>query len=118
VTVNETADITSPLIDSINAIPGCVARRQHAGRVKVRGGWMHLGAEGWPDILAIVRGRVLMIETKVPGGQPSPAQIACHARLRACGAQVEICRSVPGGMAIVRLAMREAWTDYKGACRQ
>ena len=101
--MSETSDVTTPLIEALNAIPGVVARRQHAGRVRIRGGWMHLGAEGWPDILVIVHGRAILLETKPrKGGRMEASQIEMHKKLAANGIPVRVCRGVAEGISIVR----------------
>lgn len=59
--------------------------RLNSGRVKVRGGWMHLCPEGTPDRVCLLEGRAVFIEVKVPGEQPTPEQIACHERIKQNG---------------------------------
>lgn len=100
--MSETADIVSPLIESLNAIPGVWARRMHSGKVRARGGYVYLGATGAPDIFALVRGRALFLEAKLPKGLVTEAQLAEHGRIRQAGGVVVVVRSVRDGIDAVR----------------
>lgn len=63
--------------------------RMQSGRVKVRGGWLHLCPEGTPDLLAfpnISSAPVpLWVETKVRGGNPTVAQLNFRDAMRRRG---------------------------------
>lgn len=109
--MSETSDVTRPLLDAISNVPGCVGRRQHAGWARgLKGGRVYLGEEGWPDIIVLVRGVTLLIETKVPGGKLRPSQVKMHARLRAAGFEVHTIDNVPDGLEIVRAALNRRQT--------
>jgi hypothetical protein len=106
--VTENADITRPLYDAINAIPYCVAHRLHSGKVKVRRGWMQLEPKGTPDVLALLRNGPMQMhwpvyfETKALDGEERASQVKRHRELRAIGFRVEVPRSLPEAMAVVR----------------
>ena len=58
---------------------------------------------GVPDMqLAWPMGQVTMLELKAPNGTVSPDQRAMHARLRAAGVEVGICRSLDEVLAFLR----------------
>jgi hypothetical protein len=70
---------------SIRRIPFC---RIQCGEVQVRGGWMHLADEGYPDIWT----PLTWLETKTPEGALNDAQIKRHEELRAWGERIEVVR--------------------------
>lgn len=49
---------------------------------------------GIPDLVIIWRGRAYFIEVKTPTSGLTGSQPIVHERLRACGCQVAVCRSV------------------------
>ena len=51
---------------------------------------------GIPDLALICAGRPIFVELKTPRGQLSVAQRSIHGKLRYCGADVLVCRSVEG----------------------
>jgi hypothetical protein len=68
--------------------------RCNTGGAKIGGRFVRFNLPGTPDILAVVRGRLVGIEVKAPGEKPTEAQAAWHARARAAGAAVIVARSV------------------------
>jgi hypothetical protein len=68
---------------SIRRIPFC---RIQCGEVQVRGGWMHLADEGYPDLWT----PLTWLETKTPEGKLNDAQINRHEELRAWGERIEV----------------------------
>lgn len=75
----------------------------HGGGGKVRGAQLKAAGmvAGWPDVQLLVpvpwygqAPRFIGIELKAKSGRLSPEQIACHARIRAAGGEVIVCRSV------------------------
>lgn len=109
--MTETSDITRPLVDAIRGIPGCVAHRLHSGKLQVRGGWLHAEPEGTPDVLAILLGVPVYLETKVRGGRVSEAQAKAHRELERAGLRVHVVRSFAEGMTVVRQML--AWRGRK-----
>ncbi len=97
--MSETTEITNPLVSAINAIPGCWALRVNAGRVAVRGGWMHLAPENTPDVIGYVRGRFFSLECKLPGELPTGGQAEFLARADKDGCIAGVVRSVREGLA-------------------
>lgn len=68
---SETASVTNPLRDALNAIPGLSFTRIPVGGYRGR----TMGApEGTPDLMGSVNGKAAVIETKAPGGKLSKAQ--------------------------------------------
>jgi hypothetical protein len=82
------------IVDALAAM-GVIAWVNHAGRVKVRGGYMNLSAAGTPDVIAIVRpsGRLLGLEVKDEKGRERPAQTAWAHGARHSGAYVRTVRT-------------------------
>lgn len=103
--MSETSQIVTPAIDALNAIPRVWARRLHSGKVKVRGAWMHLGDAGAPDFFALVDGRPIFFEAKLPKGLVTEEQIAEHGRIRRAGGTVHVVRSVREVMDVVRVVL-------------
>lgn len=66
--------------------------RVQSGRVKVRGGWMHLAEEGTPDLYCPALN--LWLEIKTPGGEREASQVAWHSRAAREGVKVAVVRSV------------------------
>ena len=62
---------------------------REAGRLKRKG-----LKPGWPDIIVVYRGRVVVIELKAPGGRLSPAQKTMHEHLKLAGALVYTATSI------------------------
>ncbi len=100
--MSETSDVVRPTIKKLNGIPGVVAYRIHSGRVPVRGGWMHLGETGTPDIGCTVRGLSVYFECKDDKGETKKAQLKWHARARRAGALVFVVRKSESAVAEVR----------------
>jgi hypothetical protein len=57
---------------------------------------------GMVDLGVINDGRLIGLELKAPKGRVSDTQAWCHARLRACGAPVFICRSLADVVAALK----------------
>lgn len=100
--MSETSTVVRPILDALNGVPGCVAYRIHSGKVKVRGGWMHLAEEGTPDIGCVVRGVPVFFEAKAPKGLVSERQLEWHGQARRAGAFVFIVRSPASAVDVVR----------------
>ena len=49
---------------------------------------------GIPDLVIVWQGRAFFIEVKTPTGSLTGSQPKVHARLRACGCPVAVCKSV------------------------
>lgn len=99
-------DIKRSILDGLHAA-GIIAFRVHSGKVKVRGGWMHLAPEGTPDIVAIVppHGRFLGLEVKTEDGVERPGQLDFAKGARRHGAAVVTVRSAVEAI--------RAWHDAK-----
>jgi hypothetical protein len=111
--MSETA-LRSSIVDALNATGMCRVWSVHAGRVKVRGGWMHLSPVGTPDICgyALGSGRFIGIEIKVAGNRTDKARAAAQTAFQVhiathggISGQVE---SVAGAMALIRRALERA----------
>ena len=85
------AERPEPLERSLEArlVRGCRTRGAEAIRTESIG-------RGWPDRLIIARGHYLWVELKRNGGKVSAEQRKIHAKLRAAGAQVIVCRGTTG----------------------
>ena len=70
-------NLTRAIIDGVNATGKAFVQRSHAGMVKVRGAYMHLGTNGSPDVIGFMRdgtGRFVGIEVKLPDEKPNVDQ--------------------------------------------
>lgn len=78
---------------------------------KVHGGPMH--PAGTPDIIGVVHGCFFAIETKMPrkDSQPSERQLFIMSRVRRAGGIVDVARSVPDALNIVREGIAQAFDD-------
>lgn len=67
-------------------------------------GWTveRLSDKGFPDLLCVRRGEVVLLEVKSKGGRMKPAQVDLHARLRAAGLAVAIVTTPEEALAAVR----------------
>lgn len=101
----ETDDVVTPSIKAINRIPGVFAWRVFAGSARVRGGYIHGGPEGIPDICVSVKGRVLWLEAKVRGKEPSAAQVRFAREAKRRGDSWDVIESVRGALSAVRQEM-------------
>jgi hypothetical protein len=71
-------------------LAGFLVIRVHSGTVKVKRGWMHLGPEGFPDLLVVGQ---RFLEVKTDSGDPTPEQLAMHDRIRRAGELVAVVRT-------------------------
>lgn len=78
---------------------GRLVIRIQSGRVRVKGGWMHLAPTGTPDLYVVGWG---WLETKLENTKPSAEQLRMHARLRSAGERVEIIRTPSEALSAVR----------------
>jgi hypothetical protein len=69
-------DLKTEILDLL-ALYHIKAFRVQSGKVRVRGGYMHLAPEGTSDLIGYMpyTGRILAIETKVKGENPRKSQI-------------------------------------------
>lgn len=70
--------ITGKIIDHIKSLPKAHARKVHQDRF----------SGGEPDVDAVIDGRAVKIEVKVPGKEPTPRQMAVMRRWVPTGALV------------------------------
>lgn len=77
--------IQKKILDALNKIKGVYAFKKSATP------WDRAGIS---DIIACFRGRFLAIEVKAPGGEPSALQEAFIAKIRACGGEAHVVRSI------------------------
>lgn len=56
---------------------------------------------GMPDILAIVNGRAVFLEVKVPGGEATLLQVRMMDQLRKAGAIAEVVTSVSEALSVI-----------------
>lgn len=73
------ADIVKAAIAYINSLPRAVAHKVHGGAFT--------GA-GEPDVDAVISGRAVKLEAKVPGNKPTAVQMGMMRRYSECGALV------------------------------
>jgi hypothetical protein len=68
--------------------------RLQSGKVKVRGGYMHLCPEGTADIVVFPANVTCWIETKKDDGKQRPAQLEFEAKAIAAGHKYILARSL------------------------
>ena len=68
--------------------------RNQSGRVKVNGGYMHLGINGLSDLTVMLQGKHLYIEVKTLIGKQREAQEGFEATCKANGHYYLLARSV------------------------
>lgn len=79
--MSETSEVTRPLLVALAKL-GVYAVRVQSGRLRVRGGWMHLAPEGTPDISGFYGdGRGFVVETKKSCRDGCPCK-SCAAQRR------------------------------------
>lgn len=88
-------DVSSLIRDYIEGLGGR-CERCNSGLIKAQSGsWVHLFSKGWPDLLALFAGGVVLwVETKAPKKKLTPDQIRVHAELRALGQTVIVADSL------------------------
>jgi hypothetical protein len=88
--------ITKAILKDINQRPGWRAKKLHGNAFSA----------GWPDILAVYRGRAVFLEVKrpLPWGKVTPLQQVELEAWEAVGALAEVVRSVEDARAILAYA--------------
>ena len=90
-----------------NHAPGEGKRTRRAQGELKRSGYQR----GWPDIEIVWQSRIYFIELKAAAGVMSDAQRDMHRKLRYCGADVLLCRSLEG----VGCALRGLGVPLRGS---
>jgi len=79
-------------------VPERDIRKALKARVEAYGGEIRavswLGRRNAPDVLVLMPGAHFFVETKAPGGKPTPAQAREHERMRAAGCQVNVISTI------------------------
>lgn len=71
--MSETRAITTPILEALRKA-GILAFRMNSGKVRVRGGFVHMAKKGTADILCFPSRRAVWIETKDPKGATAKEQ--------------------------------------------
>ena len=69
----------------LKTVPGCFSWKEHGGMY---------GTAGIPDIIACINGRFYAFEVKTPVGKTTALQDATIRKIRKCGGQAFVVRSV------------------------
>ena len=73
-------------------------RKALKARVEAYGGEIRavswLGRRNAPDVLCLMPGVHFFVETKAPGGEPTPNQLREHVRMRAAGCTVLVISTI------------------------
>lgn len=109
--MSERSEVTRPLLEALNALPGAMAFRLNSGVAKRGGRTIMLCPIGTPDILAVIHGRAVFFETKLGRGKATDEQIDMHSRLRRTGALVFVVDSVAKGVEIGLRISRKGGKD-------
>jgi hypothetical protein len=88
--------IMKRIISTIQGM-GIMCWRNHVGATNIGGRWQRFGEVGSPDLFCVVKGRLIGIEVKRPGGKLSPEQEQWGKRLE-----------LAGGLFIVAMSTDEA----------
>lgn len=78
-------DIVRAILKYLKTISGCFAWKEHGGMY---------GTAGIPDIIACIKGRFYAFEVKTPVGKTTALQDATIRKIRKCGGQAFVVRSV------------------------
>lgn len=78
-------DIVRAILNYLNTVPGCFAWKEHGGMY---------GTAGIPDIIACINGGFYAFEVKTPVGKTTALQDATIRKIRKCGGQAFVVRSV------------------------
>ena len=78
-------DIVRAILNYLNTVPGCFAWKEHEGMY---------GTAGIPDIIACINGGFYAFEVKTPVGKTTALQDATIRKIRKCGGQAFVVRSV------------------------
>ena len=81
---------------------GIFTLRLNSGKVRVRGGYMHLCPPGTGDILCWTKGRTLWLETKALKGVMRDKQIEFREMVTALGHEYYEIKSIDAGLDAVR----------------
>lgn len=77
--------------DAVRKEREAIAENLLKRRVEAAGGLcLKFGANGMPDRIVILGGKVAFIELKRPGGVPRPDQLYCIDKLQRAGADVRV----------------------------
>lgn len=79
---------------TVRRVPFC---RVHCGKVRVKGGWMELAEEGYPDFWT----SLTWLETKTPRGKLSSAQKKKHAELRGWGELIYVVQNAREASSVI-----------------
>ena len=78
-------DIVRAILKYLKTVPGCFAWKEHGGMY---------GTAGIPDIIACINGGFYAFEVKTPVGKTTALQDATIRKIRKCGGQAFVVRSV------------------------
>ena len=78
-------DIVRAILKYLKTVSGCFAWKEHGGMY---------GTAGIPDIIACINGGFYAFEVKTPVGKTTALQDATIRKIRKCGGQAFVVRSV------------------------
>ena len=99
--MSEQSEITGPLVKMLRQM-GIFTLRLNSGKVRVRGGYMHLCPEGTADILCWPKGRTCWLETKASKGMMRDKQMEFRDTVTSLGHEYHAVRSIDAGLDAVR----------------
>jgi hypothetical protein len=103
------ATLTRLVLAQLQRLPGVFAWRANAGAARTSGGrTVRFGAVGQPDIMCVVAGRFLGLETKSATGKQSPGQARFQAALEASGGRYALVRTLDEALKVVAFIKDEA----------
>jgi hypothetical protein len=100
-------DLSRAIQDALGKL-GAMVERIQSGKVRVRGGYMHLASEGTPDLFVAFRGATGFLEVKTREGERRTAQAEWHERAHKHGVRVAVVRSVEEALRTVMSWRKEA----------
>lgn len=99
--MSETA-LSKAIRDALKRVRHVKVLRLNSGRVRVKGGYVHLCEPGTPDILVMLpHQRVCWLEAKTRDGVVEDDQIEWHAEAVALGHTVHVVRDVQQAVDVV-----------------
>jgi hypothetical protein len=105
------ADLYAPIIEAVRVSGLATIWRNQSGSVRARGGYVHLGPAGSPDLVGWMlqgprRGAFVGLEVKRPGEQATLIQTAWRQDIEKAGGVAGVVRSVDDALAVLRAAAR------------
>ena len=110
--------LTRAIIDAVNDTRRVHVWRHQSGRVRVRGGWMHLAPMGAPDIVGYTldTGRFVGLEVKLPDEEPTSIQSTWLEQIALAGGVAACVWSVSDALIAITTKQKEKANKQTDRC--